>query len=115
MGQDPAQATLWNTTDGDTSRARPTGSFLLWGGPMVLRALNTFEILDSVNKHPFFLQIANAKSNFSKINKKCIEIEICSSCCSPEQTPSTKSISQSWRSIGCPSSCNMLLQIRGNS
>lgn len=105
MGQDPAQAILQGTTDGDTGRAHPTGSFLLWGVPMVLIVLSTFEILDSVKKHPFFfLQIANGKSNFFKINSKCIEIEICSSGCSPEWTPSTKSVSQSWQSTGCPSS-----------
>lgn len=84
------------------NRARPTASFLLWAAPTLLIVLSTFE--DSVKKHPFFLQIANGKTNFSKINKKCIEIEICSSGRSPERTPSTKSISQSWQNMGCPSS-----------
>lgn len=113
MGQDLAQAMLQSTTDGDPGRTHPTGPSVLrgkvkknpWGGvPMVLTVLSTFEILDSEKKHPFFLQKENGKSNFSEINKKCIETEICSSGCSPEWTPSTKSVCQSWQAIGCPSS-----------
>lgn len=54
----------------------PNRFFLLWGVPTVLIVLITFEIEDSVKEHPFFLQIANGKSNFSKTNKKCIEIDL---------------------------------------
>lgn len=104
VGQDPAQAVLRSTTDGDTARAHSTGSFLLWGVPTVLIVLSTFEMEDSVKKHQFLLQTVNGKSNVSKINKKCIEIEICPAGCSPEQTPSTKSISHSWQPKSCPSS-----------
>lgn len=85
-----------------TQQGSPRGFLFTWGCSCA--SCSTFEIEDSVKKHPFFLQIANAKSNFSKINKKCIGIEICSSGCSPEQTRSTKPISQSWQSMGCPSS-----------
>lgn len=97
----------------DPGSPHPLGPFWLqgkvkknpWGEfPMVLTVLGTFEILDSEKKHPFFLQKANGKSNFSKINKKCIEVEIYSSGCSPEWTPSTKSVCQSWQPTGWPSS-----------
>lgn len=93
-----AQHSCWGCRQGS-----PRRFFLIRGVPAILRVLSTFEIEDSLKKHPFFLQIANGKSNFSKLTKSALK-QICSSGCSPEWTPSTKSVSQSWQSMGCPSS-----------